>query len=91
MEAEDFIGESPLYKKAVVTTAMDNVADSVANVLTGWNQGPHNYMEDLLDLPRRVISQVKRTRPTSFEAGLTVFGYSRVRITASNTKTRTIL
>lgn len=51
LEAEDFIGESPLYKKAVVKYCMINVADSVANVLTGWNQGPHNYMEDLLDLP----------------------------------------
>ena len=51
LEAEDFIGESPLYKKAVVKYCMINAADSVANVLTGWNQGPHNYLEDLLELP----------------------------------------
>lgn len=51
LEDEDIIGESPLYKKAVVKYCMINVADSVANVLTGWNQGPHNYMEDLLELP----------------------------------------
>ena len=51
LEAEDFIGESPLYKRAVVKYCMINAADSVANVLTGWNQGPHNYLEDLLELP----------------------------------------
>lgn len=47
----DIIGESSLYKKAVVNYCMKNIADSVANVLTDWNRETPPGLEDLLGLP----------------------------------------
>ena len=37
--------------ESTVKYRIPNAVDSVANVLTGWEQGRHNYFGDLFELP----------------------------------------